>query len=137
MVAQNNIRVVLRGLKGFTERLVRVIVLDATANLIEDTPVDTGWARANWIPSIGAPPTSPAGETGSGEPDVGAAGAAQQQGVAQIAVGYTLEQGNVSITNNVPYIRRLNEGSSSQAPAMFVQSAIARALNNANALKSP
>ncbi len=133
MVAQNNIRVVLRGLKGFTERLVRVIVLDATANLIEDTPVDTGWARANWIPSIGAPPSEPAGS----REDVSSARAAQQQGVASIAVGYTLEQGNVSITNNVRYIRPLNEGSSSKAPAMFVQSAIARALNKANALKSP
>lgn len=133
MPAHTNIRVVLRGLKEFTERVVRVIVLDATANLIEDTPVDTGWARANWIPSIGAPPSQPAGSP----TDVGAARAAQQQGVAQIAVGYTLEQGNVNITNNVSYIRPLNEGSSSKAPAMFVQSAIARALNNANALKSP
>lgn len=133
MVAQSNIRVVLREFRGFTERIVRRIVLDATANLTEDTPVDTGWARANWIPSIGAPPSQPTGSP----TDVGAARAAQQQGVAAIAVGYTLEQGNVSITNNVPYIRRLNEGSSGQAPAMFVQSAIARALNNANALKSP
>ena len=137
MVATSNIRVVLRGLKGFTERVVRVIVLDATANLIEDTPVDIGWAQANWIPSIGAPPTRPVGATTIGEPDVGAARAAQQQGIAAIATGYTLEQGNVNITNNVRYIRPLNEGSSSKAPAMFVQSAIARALNKANALRSP
>lgn len=147
MVVQTNIRVVFRELRGFTERVVQRIVLDATANLIEDTPVDTGWARANWIPSIGSPPTRPAGArlgrdargrfTSIGDPDVGAARAAQQVGIATIATGYTLEQGNVSITNNVPYIRFLNEGSSSQAPPMFVQMAIARALQAANGLKSP
>ena len=133
MVATSNIRVVLRELKGFTERLVQKIVLDATANLQEDTPIDTGWARANWIPSIGAPPTGPAGSP----TDVGAARSAQQAGVASIAVGYSLDQGNVTISNNVPYIRRLNEGSSSQAPSMFVQAAIARAVQAASRLKSP
>lgn len=133
MAARSNIRVVLRDLKGFTERVVQRIVLDATANLIEDTPVDTGWARANWIPSIGTPPSGPAGSRAN----IMNARGTQQQGIAAIAIGYTLEKGNVSITNNVPYIRFLNEGSSSQAPAMFVQSAIARALRSASGLKSP
>ena len=68
---------------------------------------------------------------------MGAARSAQGAGISRIATGYSLRQGNVNITNNVPYIRRLNEGSSSQAPAAFVQSAIARALNNANRLRSP
>ncbi len=133
----SNIQVVIRAFEGFSERVVKSIILDSTANLIEDTPVDLGWARANWIPSIGPPPSGPVGEADVGDPDVGAARSAQQDGISRIAVGYRLSQGNVSITNNVPYIRRLNEGSSAQAPAAFVQSAIARALDKANQLRSP
>ncbi len=35
--------------------------------------------------------------------------------------------GRLFLSNNVPYISRLNDGSSGQAPAGFVQAAIARA----------
>lgn len=78
------------------------------------TPVATGHARANWVPSVGAPH---AGE------DSGAASAA---GTAQI-MAYVLEQGPLWVSNNVPYIRFLNYGSSQQAPAMFVEAAVMRA----------
>lgn len=135
-MAASNIRVVLDAFNGFTTRLVQRIVLDVTANLIEDTPVDTGWARANWVPSIGDPFTGTAGSAQEARAGV-IDRSPQEQGIAQVALGYTLSQGNITISNNVPYIRRLNEGSSSQAPAAFVQSAIARAISNANSLRSP
>ena len=46
----------------FTERVVTKIGLDVTANLIETTPVDFGWARANWVPSVGRPERNDPGE---------------------------------------------------------------------------
>ena len=52
----------------------------------------------------------------------------QAAGQARIASSYRIEQGNVYISNNVSYIVLLNEGSSAQAPAAFVQMAIGRAL---------
>ena len=51
----DQIRVVVGAFEDFAEKIIKEITLEATANLIEDTPVDTGWARANWIPSITTP----------------------------------------------------------------------------------
>ncbi len=136
MVAQSNIRVVFKAFQDFSTRLVRKIVLDATANLVEDTPVDTGWARANWVPTIGSPFRGTAGtreQAEAGRVDL----SAREQGIATIATSYNIADGSVSITNNVPYIRFLNEGSRSRPPTMFVQSAIRRALTSASRLRSP
>lgn len=78
------------------------LTLEVTANLIEATPVDTGHARANWVPGIGDPPEDeqPAG--------------AQAAGMAAVAT-YKLGDGPLNITNNVPYIGPLLNGHSSQA----------------------
>ncbi len=106
------------------ERAVRVIALEVTAELQKSTPVDTGFARANWIPSVGAPVASPDGSRAS------VSSVAQQVGIAQVSV-YKVGQGSVFITNNVHYVKYLNKGSSPQAPAEFVQAAIARGFQQA------
>ena len=49
------VRRIVRSIDRFIERVVTKIRLDVTANLIETTPRDTGWARANWVPSVGRP----------------------------------------------------------------------------------
>lgn len=103
--------------------IVKATALEIDANLRAapdegGTPVDTGHARANWIPSIGAP----------SELDVaGATDAAHDAGVAQV-VTYKLEQGSVFVSNAAPYVERLNNGWSAQAPALFVETAIDKAL---------
>ena len=125
---RQQIRAILRGVGEFTGRLVTRITLDINADLIMHTPVDTGWARANWVPRIGQPfegtsGTRPAaGSTFSG-------GAEQAAGQAAV-LGYKLSKGLVHVTNNVPYIEALNDGHSPQEPAGFVQRAIARALQD-------
>jgi len=122
--------VVSDAIQQVTESVVKALTLDILANLRRDpgeggTPVDTGWARANWLPSLASPVNSPAGEpTPSG---VLTAGAAQQAGVGAV-LGYKLPSGPVYVTNNVSYITRLNDGSSKQAPAGFVQKAIQEAI---------
>lgn len=101
-------------IKSFVDDIVIRISIEATANLTEATPVDTGFARANWVPSIGAP---------SAETSLGA----QEAGIAAM-IGYTASQGPAFVTNNVPYIGALNAGSSTQAPSGFVEQAIERAV---------
>lgn len=115
---------IMRGLTDVSAGAVRRITLRITDRLIRTTPVDTGWARANWVPSIGLPVTYPEGSK------AGVTRASQQQGLARV-VGYRIDQGAVYISNNVPYIQRLNEGSSRQAPAMFVEAAIEQGVNAA------
>jgi len=118
-----NVVVVVEALSAFIDSLVRKLVLEVVASLVRapsegGTPVDTGWARANWIPVIGRPVSAPAGSreaVSQGE---------QQAGLAQVAAGYRARMGPVYISNAVPYIVRLNEGGSKQAPAGFVQAAL-------------
>jgi hypothetical protein len=130
-MASRRLRIVIDALEDFVELLIKKITLDIVANLKRapsegGTPVDTGWARANWIPNIGTPKQGVAGQ----RPDSpnSASTTEQSTGEAVVATSYKLEQGSVHITNNVPYIVFLNEGSSRQAPRGFVQAAIAKAV---------
>lgn len=128
-VDPRSIRVVVGDLEKVTEKIVKKIALDVTANLKDTTPVDTGWARANWIPSVSAPAVgdeTPVGRAARAA-KVDSALSRQTTGEAQIA-GYRLSMGSVYITNNVPYITLLNMGSSAKAPPGFVQAAIKKAV---------
>ncbi len=94
------------------------ILIDQTVVLA--TPVEFGGARANWLPSIGIPITEPTEDL-------------DPSGQATIAKGAAIIQSRapgetVFISNNIHYIGLLNDGSSSQAPANFVQIAINTAI---------
>ncbi len=91
----------------------KALILEIDAELRKSTPVDTGHARANWVPSVGTPHSG----TDSGS--------AHATGVAAV-VGYELGP-PLFESNNVDYISRLNYGHSKQAPALFVESAVERA----------
>lgn len=102
------------------EMAVKALTLEIDARLRRATPVDTGHARANWVPSIGAPHT---GEVqGNG---------AHESGVARI-VAFKLGDGPTFISNNVPYLGRLNDGHSKQAPSGFIERAIDEAFEHIN-----
>jgi hypothetical protein len=94
------------------EEIGREVVGDAPGT---GTPVDTGFARANWRPSINAPASSPISF-------LDPTGKATISRI--IIVGLRWQVGDVFyITNRTPYIGALNAGHSPQAPAGFVQRA--------------
>lgn len=99
------------------DRLVRRCALAIDAAVVLATPVDTGRARANWQVEVGGPATTEVAAT-----DKSGQGAIQQ-GKNAIA-GYVGGRGAIFITNNLPYIERLNDGWSAQAPAGFVEQAV-------------
>lgn len=118
----DQVKAVVRALEKVTEQVIVRLSLNVTANLVETTPVDTGWARANWLPAIGTPSLG----SGSSKPDpslIPGQAASQQAAIAKLTA-YRLGRGSVFISNNVPYIGRLNDGSSRQAPSGFVQAAV-------------
>src|SRR5690242_4605976 len=93
--------------------------------LLTDTPVLTGRARTNWrtllYPAenvlywpLPEKPDSPEA----------AVDRAYQEAVDTCAA-YTGGRRSIYIVNNVPYIRDLNNGTSAQAPAGFIESAVA------------
>lgn len=124
------LKIVTSALESVAEQVIITLALDVVAELVKapplgGTPVDTGWARNNWAIQVGSPRTDP---IGSRERASEARGV-QEQSKASI-FGYQVEsQTQVFITNNVPYITRLNQGSSQQAPAGFVQQGIRRAID--------
>lgn len=116
---------VIRLLKNVTQSEARKLVLELHGELVENTPVDTGWARNNWIPTIGSPQDSPVGTPDKIETE------AQQQGALNVA-SWLFSQGAAWIANNVPYIQVLNAGSSKQAPKGFVEKAIQKVVDKFN-----
>jgi hypothetical protein len=125
------VRVVVDGLGDFVEKAVRKLQLRAFQTLTSATPVDTGFARAGWTPSVGAPDPGPSERPS--DPAVARSQAAALFGAhVQISQGlassYRLSQGAVFIVNNVRYVGFLNAGTSAQAPALFVERAVATAV---------
>jgi hypothetical protein len=115
------------------EETVIEFVTEIVALLQETTPFLTGHARANWVPSIGRPYITVTDQQGRRDTRGRfTRSGAQASGLAEI-VSYKLSQGDVFITNNVPYINRLNSGHSTQAPAGFIEDCVATAIARVSA----
>jgi hypothetical protein len=122
--------VISRAIERLTEKVVKFVTLEVQANLQAapqegGTPVKTGFARASWIPSVGQATDRVAGSRQAVNIGPSEAGAAE-------VMMYRLNQGAVFVSNNAPYIMKLNAGYSRQAPAGFVDNAIAQACNAAS-----
>ncbi len=127
-MASPQINVIIEDLDRFTEKKMVGLALEVTANLREDTPRDTGWARSSWVPALGRPSeqiAQPSGRPTSA--DVALAKAESERGLIEIN-RYALEMGSIFVSNNTPYIVPLNEGHSKQAGAGFVQRCVERAV---------
>jgi hypothetical protein len=96
----------------------RKVLIAVDSAVVLATPVDTGRAKSNWIPSIGTPSTD---KIIKEEYDKTGGEAIQKA----IDVGAGIKFGSdVYISNNLPYIGRLNDGSSIQAPAGYIEKAV-------------
>lgn len=112
-----------------TDKLMRKVVITVVSAVALRTPVDTGRARANWRTNIGAALPGLVGSFPEGS-DGSTGGTAAAQAINEsIRVMQGYEKGDVYISNNLPYIGRLNAGWSQQAPVNFVESAIMSGLN--------
>jgi hypothetical protein len=94
------------------DQVVRKVALELFTRIIYKTPVDTGRARSNWQVSIGTP------ASGTVEIDDKSGNATVSQATAKSA-GFKAGD-TIYLANNLPYIRRLEEGYSRQAPAGMV-----------------
>lgn len=104
-------------MKAVNEKVIDA-ALQISQTVILSTPVDTGRARANWQANIGEATTSTIDELDdSGLGRIGK----NTQIILQKGDDPTQE---VHITNNLSYIGKLNEGSSKQAEAGFVERAV-------------
>lgn len=115
-------------------RAVGTVVTAIGPVVVYGTPVDTSRARVNWQPAIGHVPTGvlfpypdkpPA-------PDYGGREAVR----AIVATAKAYPGGSyIAVVNNAPYIQKLNNGWSAQAPAAFVQQAVMVGIRSLNGFR--
>lgn len=147
------------GLAGLDARLAQIskaiqaditrLAVDVSTNIAYEvarrTPVDTAYARANWITSL--KPTNDVlmpykmypsryRKTKRGLPGKGGSFTERVNswGVREQAIAALINkkpEAAVYITNNTPYIGALNMGTSKQAPAGFVGMGITAGMNSA------
>lgn len=127
------------GIPEEAARIVRRVALAVDQAVVMATPVDTGRARANWIVGIDKIPTHwrqpERTKTGHAVPGAGAAAARKAIVQANLEISRYKYGQTIYIANNVPYIGELNRGSSAQAPAGFVEKAVAIGENIARAAR--
>lgn len=103
--------------KADAEKLIKNIAADVAQGVIMATPVDTGTARNNWIVSEKPDHSVNDGSDKSGQ------GALQK---IFVFISQNAKLGSVVyIQNNLPYIERLEDGYSQQAPSGMVSTTMA------------
>jgi hypothetical protein len=106
-----------KGVEGLMAAVIEEIGIELVGNQVgKGTPVDTGFARANWRPSLNAPSSS----------TVSLLDPSGQSTIARIkTVGQRWNVGDIFyLVNRADYIGALNAGHSPQAAPGFVQKAV-------------
>ncbi|HCA25341.1 MAG TPA: hypothetical protein DEP32_14350 [Pseudomonas sp.] len=102
-------------------KITRAATLQLFGDVIKSTPVDTGRARGAWTTSVGTPNESPERED---KIKVGRTGG---EAMAEVEENTPPGAGQVTyLSNTLPYILFLEEGSSTQAPTGMVRKNVAR-----------
>lgn len=94
---------------------IRSTLLELSTAIIKDTPADTGAARRNWQASIGRGATGVIAAEGSVR-------SSEAKAIAEVDQTVSVAVGDLYyLTNNLPYIERLEYGWSQQAPGGMVR----------------
>jgi hypothetical protein len=107
-----------RTISGNVSQATRGVSLRVLTGVVLMTPVLTGRARGNWFVGIG----SATGRRDDNARDPGG-NKAIASGTSVIAAQRAFQQ--IILDNNLPYITKLNDGSSNQAPDGIVDIVIA------------
>ena len=109
---------VLRALDSHATREIGRLTRTIHFQLQLVNPVATGHSRANWIVSHGAPHLGVVGSPKAVDTESAPAS------LAAVLALPSLLHAPTFLVNSVDYIGKLNDGSSNQAPAGFVQRAV-------------
>lgn len=123
-------------LRAATSHALSLLILNIYQGVTIGTPVDTGTARSRWIVSTGAPKFDTSQISRDRNTAVLRASvnySRNQNSAKRVANAYDIRKGKAFIANGAHWIVPLNEGSSAQAPARFVDKVIADAVRAVNA----
>lgn len=106
------------------------VAIAALTQIVDTTPVDTGAAISNWQVNLGS---AAIGSRLAYTPGTKGSTAQSNRGVTiqtgSAVIANAMPGVPIHITNNLFYIGDLNDGTSQQAPAGFVEGAITAGLN--------
>lgn len=102
-------------------KFIAEAAIDVVSSVAQQTPIKSGQAQANWLTAIGKQFSY---YIANAEDNSGWYDSVEWARNALKTVKYN---DVIHITNNVPYIVKLNQGTSAQAPALFVQMAVLQA----------
>lgn len=116
-----------KSLPQLGNRIAIRTAIELVTGLANETPVDTSKAISNWVVTLDRIPISDIDAHFEGSKgDTFTRSSRQTIMLAKIALLNKKPGQTIFITNNADYIRDLNNGSSPQAPANFVQSIVKR-----------
>lgn len=95
------------------KKAMKIGIIEALRQVTISTPVDTGRARWSWFLSVKVPSPELPPEGKYRVPQT-------TERIKALEQNFTVSD-TLYLTNNVPYVPDLNEGSSKQAPARFVE----------------
>lgn len=99
--------------------------LTIVGDLAVKTPVDTSKAISNWQVALNSPPNNTIAPHYPGsDGSTFSASAGETLLKAKMTLKNKKSGNDIYITNNLPYIKKLNDGSSKQEPAGFAERAI-------------
>lgn len=106
--------------EGRVNESIQKLAFLVEQTIVLATPVDTGHARANWIVTVDTEHHTVV----EAEDKVGR----ETLQNAKASLSARKPEQTIVIQNNVKYIAKLNDGSSAQAPKLFVQKAIGKSV---------
>ena len=124
-MASRKVRRVVNLAEADITRRVQKLILDIAANLKEETPVDTGWARANWVPAIRRPYRAN-GERPRTNPEGRAQVRRAKQTAGEIGIHSYEFPDKAFVSNNVPYVPILDDRHPTAAG--FIQESVDKAI---------
>lgn len=109
---------VFADLEDLVSRESRELMLRIDRRVVNETPVDTGSAKRNWIACVNQSPSNVITV-----PDGADANVEQLRAIEQGATAISGARGfdTIYINNNLPYIERLNNGYSEQQSARYIE----------------
>lgn len=114
-----DIPAIAKSIKQDADLIQRKIALEIFSLLLSETPIDTGRARAGWSVDTGH---------GSYVPPKDESGYGFDRSMVASPSMIPKNAPLICIYNNVEYIIELNEGTSTQAPREFVETAVGRVM---------
>lgn len=125
-MSPSEFKVKMRAWSGATQAQITAVarqsIQEVCFRIVERTPVDTGFLRGSWQPSIGEPQLASGADKAPGKED--ATGAAAQAAIGLVIQG--IEAGAMFyLTNNASYAQDQEFGTSKMAGRHFVSDSVA------------